>query len=168
MALHLYPSSVRSFVPAFVLDFFFFLFDVLSLFQRSLFFKPIKYATEEIEREREFHSICFSVYLLAIEGDAMVVIKVLENLTDHIGEHEEEYRIFKDLSRHDNFPDFYGAFINNSKETNQTELWLVLEVCCFAYINRIFCFFGSLFSCFSRLRRLLIMSLSPKGSSLGS
>lgn len=39
-----------------------------------------------------------------------------------------QYRIFKDLSRHDNFPHFYGAFLNKFDKEENDELWLVMEV----------------------------------------
>ena len=57
-----------------------------------------------------------------------MAIKVLSKLSENIELIEEEYRIFKDLSRHDNFPEFYGAFLNKSKKDEDDELWLVLEV----------------------------------------
>lgn len=57
-----------------------------------------------------------------------VAIKILCNLEENIAVIEEEYRIFKDLSRHDNFPTFYGAFLNKYDKEENDELWLVMEV----------------------------------------
>lgn len=62
-------------------------------------------------------------------GNKPVAIKVLGNLSENIEVIEEEYRIFKDLSRHDTFPEFYGAFLNKGKKEELDELWLVLEYC---------------------------------------
>ena len=56
------------------------------------------------------------------------MVKVLENLSDNIAEHEDEFRIFNNLSRHENFPDFIGSFVELNQETNQDQLWLVMEV----------------------------------------
>lgn len=63
-----------------------------------------------------------------LKGNKPVAIKVLGNLSENIEVIEEEYRIFKDLSRHDTFPEFYGAFLNKGKKEELDELWLVLEV----------------------------------------
>lgn len=54
---------------------------------------------------------------------------MLGNLAQNIEVIEEEYRIFKDLSRHDTFPEFYGGFLNKFDKEEKDELWLVLEVC---------------------------------------
>jgi hypothetical protein len=61
-------------------------------------------------------------------GDRLVAIKVLKNLIDNVEYIEEEYRIFKNLSRHDNFPTFYGGFLNKFDKADKDELWLVMEV----------------------------------------
>lgn len=61
-------------------------------------------------------------------GGRLVAIKVLTDLAENIQVIEEEYRIFKDLSRHDNFPTFYGAFLNKYDKEHKDELWLVMEV----------------------------------------
>jgi len=58
-----------------------------------------------------------------------VAIKVLSKLAENIEVVEEEYRIFKDLSRHDTFPEFYGAFLNKHDKSDKDEVWLVLEYC---------------------------------------
>lgn len=57
-----------------------------------------------------------------------MAIKVLGNLAENYEVIEEEYRIFKDLSRHDNFPHFYGAFLNKFDKEVKDEIWLVMEV----------------------------------------
>ena len=57
-----------------------------------------------------------------------MAIKVLSKLAENIEVVEEEYRIFKDLSRHDTFPEFYGAFLNKHDKSDKDEVWLVLEV----------------------------------------
>lgn len=53
---------------------------------------------------------------------------MLNNLCENINVIEEEYRIFKDLSKHENFPDFYGAYLNKYDKDDKDELWLVMEV----------------------------------------
>lgn len=64
----------------------------------------------------------------SVLGGRLVAIKVLANLAENVEVVEEEYRIFKDLSRHDNFPNFYGAFLNKYDKEDKDELWLVMEV----------------------------------------
>lgn len=58
----------------------------------------------------------------------LVAIKILGNLSENYEVIEEEYRIFKDLSRHDNFPHFYGAYLNKFDKEIKDEIWLVMEV----------------------------------------
>ncbi|KAI9561650.1 hypothetical protein GHT06_012610 [Daphnia sinensis] len=62
-------------------------------------------------------------------GDRMVAVKVLKNLAENVEFIEEEYRIFKNLSRHGNFPTFYGGFLNKFDKADKDELWLVMEQC---------------------------------------
>lgn len=57
-----------------------------------------------------------------------VVVKVLDNLTDSLREHEEEYRVLKDLSRHRNLPEFLGAYVQHDPDVKQDQLWFVMEV----------------------------------------
>jgi len=61
-------------------------------------------------------------------GGQKVAIKIFSNLDENLDIIEEEFRIFKDLSRHDNFPTFYGAFFNKYDKDFKNELWLVMEV----------------------------------------
>ncbi len=61
-------------------------------------------------------------------GGQKVAIKIFSNLDKNLDIIEEEFRIFKDLSRHDNFPTFYGAFFNKYDKDFKNELWLVMEV----------------------------------------
>lgn len=57
-------------------------------------------------------------------GD-LLAVKIQESVHEHLEEIEEEYRILKEFSCHENFPKFYGIY---SRDENK-EIWFALELC---------------------------------------
>lgn len=51
----------------------------------------------------------------------------METINDVIEEIEEEYLVLKDLTNHENLPEFYGIYLKQTEEENQ--VWFVLELC---------------------------------------
>lgn len=60
--------------------------------------------------------------------DNRVAIKVLEHVADSMEEIEEEYRVFRDLSKHPNLPAFHGMYLKRGPSREDDQLWFVMEV----------------------------------------
>ncbi|ROT82560.1 putative myosin-IIIa-like isoform X5 [Penaeus vannamei] len=57
-----------------------------------------------------------------------VAIKVIDNIKENLEEVEEEYRVLAELSLHENFPVFYGAFVKRAGSLESHQMWLVMEL----------------------------------------
>ena len=55
-----------------------------------------------------------------------VAIKIVDNTEETFPDIEEEYRILKDLSVHQNIPKLHGIFRKTSSGTEQ--IWIAMEV----------------------------------------
>lgn len=64
-----------------------------------------------------YHFICFSTFF-----------QILENIADNLEEIEEEYLVFRDLSKHPNLPTFVGIFLKKGAQPEDDQLWFVMEV----------------------------------------
>lgn len=51
----------------------------------------------------------------------------MESISEVMEEIEEEYLILKDLTDHENLPEFYGTYFKQTEEENQ--IWFVMELC---------------------------------------
>ncbi|XP_068244393.1 neither inactivation nor afterpotential protein C isoform X2 [Palaemon carinicauda] len=60
-------------------------------------------------------------------GNRKVAIKMIDSIKENLEEVEEEHRIFSELSSHDNFPAFYGAFLKKANNWNEHQIWFVME-----------------------------------------
>lgn len=52
----------------------------------------------------------------------------MENIQDNLEEIEEEYLVFRDLSKHPNLPTFVGIFLKHGTQPEDDQLWFVMEV----------------------------------------
>ncbi|XP_014669755.1 PREDICTED: myosin-IIIb-like [Priapulus caudatus] len=59
----------------------------------------------------------------------VVAVKILENIPAVVEEVEEEYQVFRDLSRHNNIPDFHGIYLRRGRREEDDQLWFVMELC---------------------------------------
>lgn len=57
-----------------------------------------------------------------------VFLQILENIQDNLEEIEEEYLVFRDLSKHPNLPTFVGIFLKHGAQPEDDQLWFVMEV----------------------------------------
>lgn len=58
-----------------------------------------------------------------------VAVKILETIADNLEEIEEEFLVLRDLSRHENLPEFYGIFIKKGKKKEEDQLWFAMQLC---------------------------------------
>ncbi|XP_013176841.1 PREDICTED: myosin-IIIb-like isoform X2 [Papilio xuthus] len=58
-----------------------------------------------------------------------VAVKILENIAENIEEIEEEFLVFRDLSSHQNIPEFFGLFLKRGVSAEDDQIWFVMELC---------------------------------------
>ncbi|XP_013191306.2 myosin-IIIb [Amyelois transitella] len=58
-----------------------------------------------------------------------VAVKILENIAENIEEIEEEFLVFRDLSSHPNIPEFFGLFLKRGINSDDDQIWFVMELC---------------------------------------
>lgn len=55
--------------------------------------------------------------------------QILESIADNLEEIEEEFMVLRDLSRHPNLPEFIGIFLRKGANSEEDQLWFVMELC---------------------------------------
>lgn len=58
-----------------------------------------------------------------------VAVKILESITDNLEEIEEEFMVLRDLSKHPNLPEFFGIYLRKEINSEEDQLWFVMELC---------------------------------------
>ncbi|XP_054282333.1 neither inactivation nor afterpotential protein C isoform X3 [Macrosteles quadrilineatus] len=56
-----------------------------------------------------------------------VAVKIQKITPDRMDDIQEEYRVLRDLSSHPNLPDFYGVYLEKTRDGDQ--LWFVMQLC---------------------------------------
>ena len=60
------------------------------------------------------------------KASSKVAVKVVTRIAENVRQIEQEYQILSQLSGHENFPEFFGLFLN--KEEASHEIWFAMEV----------------------------------------
>jgi serine/threonine protein kinase len=64
--------------------------------------------------------------LIKFSGGMKVAVKIQKVCPERMDDIQEEYRVLRDLSSHPNLPDFYGAYLQRTRDGDH--LWFVMQV----------------------------------------